>query len=381
MKTQASDRLLFVLCCDRILIMKSQVKHTRKITAVVAALSLILLTLFCLFSSGCGYSIDYEYKIDYEGGEGYYVVSTSGNITTMKGELEIPATYGDGVPVKEIASEAFRGSGITKLVLPATITKVGVAAFANCSRLEEVVFKEGIALEEIPKGMFGFDVCLTKMTIPDTVKTIGYRAFVGCENLETVTLSQNLETITEGAFEDCFALRDITFPEGLVSIGSLAFYGCDLREVIIPDSVHDTEITITDEEGNSQTQTVYGLDYGAFHTCRALKKAVVGSGITQIRAGVFGYCDSLEEIYIPLSVKKIEGAYFEGGKFISGHAFHNCNALATVNYAGTAADWGKIDINNEPHNDKSRLYNNSALFKEANDKLNFNYNTSYTPSV
>lgn len=358
--------------------MKTQTKHARKITAFCAVIMIMALSVLCLFSSGCGYSIKYKY-IGFEEGDGYYVVTTSGNISSLKGELVIPATYGsDNIPVKEIADEAFRGAAITKLVLPSSITKVGVAAFANCNRLEKVVFEEGTTLNEIPQGMFGFDISLTTITIPDSVETIGYRAFVGCENLVTVNLSNNLKTITEGAFEDCYALKDMTLPEGLVSIGSLAFYGCDLREIVIPDSVHDTEITVTDKDGNPQTKTVYGLDYGAFHTCRALKKAVVGRGITQIRAGVFGYCDSLEEIYIPTSVKKIEGAYFENGKFISGHAFHNCTSLAILNYAGSAVEWEKIDINNYGYNNKSRTYNNNALFEDANDKLKIKYNTSYT---
>lgn len=357
--------------------------HTKKITAVLAGIMILFIALFCLLSSGCGYTIGYEF-VEYEEGEGYYIVTTSGNISGLSGELVIPSSYGEGdkqAPVKEIADEAFRGSYITRLVIPASITKVGVAAFANCSRLEEVVFEEGTTLKEIPQGMFGFDISLMKITIPQTVEIIGYRAFVGCENLVTVDLSENLKTITEGAFEDCYALREITFPDGLVSIGSLAFYGCDLREIVIPDSVRDTEITVTDKDGNSETKTVYGLDYGAFHTCVALKKAVVGSGITQIRAGVFGYCTGLEEIYIPSSVKKVEGAYFEGGRFISGHAFHNCTALKEINYAGSAAEWEKIAINNEFYSDKSRSYNNNALFENANAKLTIKYNSSYIPAA
>lgn len=360
-----------------------ELKHTKKITAVFAAIIILFIALVCLFSSGCGYTVSYNY-VEYEEGGGYYIVTTGGNITSLNGELIIPSTYGEGdkkAPVKEIADEAFRGCAITKLVIPSSITKVGIAAFANCTRLAEVVFEEGIDLKEIPQGMFGFDINLMTITLPQTVEIIGYRAFVGCEYLVTVNLSENLKTITEGAFEDCYSLRDITLPDGLVSIGSLAFYGCNLREIVIPDSVHDTQITVTDGEGKPQTKTVYGLDYGAFHTCVALKKAVVGSGITQIRAGVFGYCIGLEEIYIPSSVKKIEGAYFESGRFISGHAFHNCTSLKTVNYAGTAAEWAKIDINNEFYSDKSRSYTNDALFEEGNEKLEIVYNKSYAPTL
>lgn len=364
--------------------MKSGIKHTKKIIAALAALMIIFIALICLFSSGCNYVVNYEYKVEYEGGEGYYVVKASGYTNRLKGELEIPSYYGEGdkyAPVREIADEAFRGAEITKLVIPATITKIGAAAFANCSHLKEVVFEEGISIDEIPQGMFGFDRSLTSITIPDTVETIGYRAFYDCERLATVNLSQNLKTITMSAFENCYVLSGISFPEGLESIGALAFYFSGLTEVVIPDSVHDTQITVTDEDGTPQSQTLYGLGYGAFHTCRSLKKAVVGSGITQIKSGVFGYCDKLEEIYIPASVTKIEGSYKNGETFISGHAFHNCNSLKIINYAGTPSQWAQIDIEKDGYSNNGAIYNNNALFEDKNDKLTINYNKSYTPSV
>ena len=338
--------------------MKTETNRKTKITALLAALTILFIALICLFSSGCGYTINYEY-MEYEGGGGYYVVKASGYLNSLDGELVIPSTYGEGekeAPVKEIADEGFRGSTITKVVIPKSITKIGVAAFANCALLREVVFEEGIEIEEIPQGAFGFNSSLMEITIPDTVKTIGYRAFFSCTDLTTVTLSKNLNKITRSAFEECAALSNITLPEGLESIGILAFYYSGLKEIVIPDSVKD-------------------LGYGAFHTCRSLKKAVVGSGITQLKSGVFGYCDGLEEIYIPLSVTKIEGPYMSDDTLISGHAFHNCTSLKVINYEGSAVDWTKIDINNEGYNVNGASYNNNALIKDENEKLNIYYNS------
>ena len=367
--------------------MKLQVKSTKKITAIFAALLIIFISLICLTSSGCSFSINYDY-IKYDGEEGYYVVRGSGQPYSLKGTLEIPETYGSGdklAPVREIDREAFRGCSITKVIIPASITKIGVAAFANCSQLEEVEFKEGSSLKEIPQGTFGFDVSLTQITFPDSVENIGYCSFLGCKSLKTVNLSKNIKSITASAFEDCYDLSEITFPEGLESIGYLAFYNCALTEVVIPDSVHDKQIPVTDTEGNPvndkdgnpQMQTVYGLDYGAFHTCRALKKAVIGNGLTLIRAGVFGFCDSLEEVYIPSSVTKIEGTYFKNGNYLSGHAFHNCKSLKTVNYAGTQEEWAQIKIDSTEYSSNGSTFNNNALFKDKNDKLTINYNKSY----
>lgn len=371
--------MLFILSYDKLYYMKPHVKRTKKITAVLAALMIVFIALICLLSSGCNYEISYEYKLEYEGGEGYYVVKASGYINQLKGEFVIPSTYGEGdkqAPVKEIAEGGFRGTGISKLVIPATITKIGAAAFANCNYLKEVVFEDGIAIEEISDGTFAFDRNLREIAIPDTVKHIGYRAFYDCVNLSTVNLSQNLKTIEMRAFEECTSLSQITLPDGLESIGELAFYFSGLTEIVIPDSVHDTQISVTDEDGNPKTQTVYGLAYGAFHTCRKLKKVVVGSGITEIKSAVFGYCDGLEEIYIPLSITKIAGEDADSNPFM-GHAFHNCNSLKTVYYAGTAAEWAQIDISKESYIKNDATFNNNALFKDKNDKLNIIFETSY----
>lgn len=372
--------MLFVFRCVTMYNMKTQVKHTKKTAAVFTAIILIFLALICLTSSGCNYSIDYSY-IKYDGEDGYYVVRVSGYVNTLKGELVIPSTYGEGdkkAPVKEIADEGFRGSGITKLVIPASVTKIGIAAFANCPRLEEVVFEEGSTLNELPQGIFGYDASLTEVNIPDTVETLGYYSFLECTSLVTVNLPENLKRIADSAFENCYALSEIIFPDGLENIGSLSFYNCALTKVIIPDSVHDTKITKTDSDGKTDTQTVLGLGYGAFHTCRALKTVVVGSGITELKSGVFGYCDSLEELYLPSSVVKVEGLYKNGDTVLSGHAFHNCKSLKIINYAGSEEEWAQINIDNTLYDKNGADYNNNALFKEKNDKLTINWNTKYT---
>lgn len=356
----------------------------KKFAALITALAIIITAFSALFLSGCGYGINYDYKVGYEGGDGYYVARAYGNVAMLKGELNIPSEYGEGdkrAPVREIADEGFRGSSITKLVIPETVTKIGLAAFANCESLAEVVFSGGINLKEIPQGIFGFDTALRKITIPEGVESIGYRAFLNCEMLNTVVLPSTLKKIGAGAFEDCYQLSNVTLPQGLENIGALAFYNCALTEISVPDTVAERTEPVLDKDGNPTfddgkpvTKTVYGLEYGAFHTCRLLKKATLGKGITTVRSGVFGFCDGLEEVVIPLSVKKIEGTYFAGGQLRSGHAFHNCASLKTVNYAGNSEDWKKIEIVNTSYTEDTATYNNNALFAQYNSKLVIIYN-------
>lgn len=63
------------------------------------------------------------------------------------------------------------------------------------------------------------------MVIPDSVRAIGPRAFKQCSHLETITLSENLYQIMDGAFDDC-GLTTITIPETVNTIGTDVFAEC-----------------------------------------------------------------------------------------------------------------------------------------------------------
>lgn len=319
------------------------------LAAIVAALMLIA----CVpFISGCSASLNYTLSDD----GSHYIASCSGFKSSLKGELVIAEEY-KGLPVTEIAQEGFRGTGISKLTVPASITKIGMAAFANCNFLTEAEFASGSPLTEIAQGAFGYCIRLSKVTLPEAVEKIGIYSFIGCENLETVSLPETVTEIGLEAFEDCSALSSIDLPDGLKSIGALAFYNAGLTEITIPASVEDT--TYTDDEGEPQTK--YGIGVGAFHSCVSLKKAVVNAQIQTLASGTFGYCIALEEVGLPATLKKIEGHIMNGDKLYIGHAFHNCTALNTVRFAGTQEQWSAITKENEEYKYSGATFNNDAI--------------------
>ena len=63
---------------------------------------------------------------------------------------------------------------------------------------------------------------MENLIIPDSVSSIGMRAFAECENLKYVQMSEGLTSIGECAFEKCTSLREISFPKTLEKIS----YGC-----------------------------------------------------------------------------------------------------------------------------------------------------------
>ncbi|MCR5042022.1 MAG: leucine-rich repeat protein, partial [Clostridia bacterium] len=93
--------------------------------------------------------------------------------------------------------------------------------------------------------------------------------------------------------------------------------------------VHDL-----DEDGNELETGSSDIPW--FGYADGIVSGAVGEGIEYITAGTFELCGSLEKVSIPSSVRMIEN-----------YAFDGCGSLADVYYAGTGADWEKIEIGDE----------------------------------
>lgn len=72
-------------------------------------------------------------------------------------KVTVPAAI-DGYPVTSIADEAFRGTAVTSVILPYSVTRIGWFAFADCTSLKSV-------------------------TLPASVESIDYGAFDSCPDL------------------------------------------------------------------------------------------------------------------------------------------------------------------------------------------------------
>ena len=154
------------------------------------------------------------------------------NIELATGDVVIP----DGIT--SIPAGTFRGTAITSVYVPDSVTFIGEEAFENCENLTEI-------------------------TIPDSVKYIGANAFVGSAYYLDATKWQGgalyvgnhliatkpemmvgdytvkAGTITIGidAFKNCVSLTSVTIPSTVVRIGANAFAGCTaLRSIVFEDS-------------------------------------------------------------------------------------------------------------------------------------------------
>ena len=126
--------------------------------------------------------------------------------TGEKMAIILPDTLG-GCPVFAIGDSAFQSTGVSVVVLPASV-------------------------EEIRDGAFYFCRALVKVSMPG-VRTIGREAFEGCLLLRDFTLPETLETIGKMAFGNCSSLRSVVIPQGVTELGDSVFYDCSSLASIV----------------------------------------------------------------------------------------------------------------------------------------------------
>ena len=176
-----------------------------------------------------------------------------------------------------IGTQAFCGSSLVSISIPAGVKTIGNGTFNLCTALQTVTFEKGSQLKAFENssgwgGVFQSCTSLTTIEIPASVETIGYNAFYGCTSLQTVTFEKGsqLKTIKGNAFANCTALTSIEIPASVETIERGAFSGCTSLQ------------TVTFEKG-SQLKTIEG-DWswgGAFSNCTALT-TVDMSACTQV---------------------------------------------------------------------------------------------------
>ena len=291
------------------------------------------------------------------------------------GKVVVPETI-KGLEVKWIDGAAFGGcTRITSIVIPDSVTSIGVVAFSGCTSLSKVKLSNNLTI--IEEGTFRDCTSLKEIVIPDSVTEIrgewyenGRRhssAFSGCTSLTKVKLSNNLTIIEERTFFDCTSLAEIVIPDSVTSIGGHAFSCCtslskvqlsnnltiieagtfrdctSLTEIVIPDSV--TEI------GES-----------AFSGCTSLSKVKLSNNLTRIEVATFYGCTSLAEIVIPDSVTEIRGT---GSYYNVNGAFSGCTSLKEIVIPDSVTEIGKYAFSGCTSLSKVKLSNSLMIIEEG----------------
>lgn len=174
------------------------------------------------------------------------------NINCPK-DVIIPA-YIDGIAVTTIKSYAFKNKGLESVLMPETITHIGVEAFFGNNI---TTLGLGTGVKNIMNDAFAYNL-LTELVIPDSVNqlsgfkynklvnvdfgkgisTINILAFINNFDLTEADLSKcsNLTSILSDAFNST-GLKKVLFPNSLTTIDIRAFQDTKLTSITIPASV------------------------------------------------------------------------------------------------------------------------------------------------
>lgn len=243
----------------------------------------------------------FYYKDDF--GKGYYKVLSEENATVelasfsfnKRAEIVIPQTVQNKANVEytvtAINSYAFEAcTSATSVVMPTTISEIGEYTFKGFHKLKTITLPA--ALSTIKYGTFYFSG-LESITIPDNITTISGEAFKYCKNLKDVKLTSNVTEIGYGAFAGCTNLRQITLSESLTKIADNLFAGCyNLERIQVPSKV-----------------TTIGEN--AFYNCTAMKEVILNEGLESIGFYAFYNCNMLSSITIPSTVSEMgAGAFY-----------------------------------------------------------------------
>ena len=260
--------------------------------------------------------------------------------------VKIPSSY-DGYPVTEIADGAFTDyKGIVSVNIPSSIRSIGHLAFHGCVRLIEVCNESALTVQagRAENGWVGY-----------YAKNV-YASDTGESKLSTdgdgftVYTDGETRTLVDYVGEDL----NVEIPEDVSEIGAYALYAKEILSLRIPTTVQTigfygvagcSRLTsvVFDEDANLSELGRY-----AFYQCQSLQEIRLPNSVKRIGDDAFYGCYRLSAVSLPQSLEEIGGSAFyncyhltridipSSVRSIDTYAFFNCYTLAEVRNASPA---------------------------------------------
>ena len=265
------------------------------------------------------------------------------------------------IGVTAIGPNAFSGSSLTSITIPATVTHILAGAFYQATQLTSITIPASVTT--IGDAAFRGATALNSVTIPASVTSIGAGAFYEASALTSITIPASVTSIGANAFYGATALTSITIPASVTSIGNQAFYGAtNLATVTFAPG---SQLTSIGEYAFGQTAltsvtipaSLTSIDQSAFRSAALLTTVTFapGSQLTSIGQYAF-YGTALTNFTIPASVTSIDT-----------YAFYGASLLSDITVDGANLNYSSVD---------------GVLFNKNSDTLIINLKgrsgTSYT---
>ncbi len=245
------------------------------------------------------------------------------------------------------------GGGSPELVIPATainpknnktykVTAIGSAAFKG-TQLKSITIPEGVT--SIWNDAFNGCQSLTSVKMPQTLKYLGVRAFYNCSKLNNISL-RNTKSCGNEAFSGCTGLKSVDF-SAITSLGNYAFSSCtSLTSIDLKSTTSLGEYAFKNCTGLKSVNlgNVTTINRSAFENCKNIASIDFGK-VASIDISAFYGCASLTDVNLK-NVTSLGGSTFSNctglknvvlGKVTSfgGYTFSGCTSLTNVDLGNT----------------------------------------------
>ncbi|MDE5791256.1 MAG: leucine-rich repeat protein, partial [Muribaculaceae bacterium] len=229
---------------------------------------------------------------------------------------------------------------LTTLTFPAKTTSIGHFCFANDISLKELIFTDSPKTLTLGSGALN-------QSVPDY--NIG---FFGNSRLESLYIGRNITYTASPSygyspFYNQQFLTDVRFSQA----GTVTFchdyllYGVNnCKELILPESLQTigsrTFANMTILEGITIPNKVTEIGTYAFSEDKTLKYAKLSTSCPWLKEGLFNSCDSLESIFIPAIVTKMDTRMFANCKSLASATFEGNSDILEMGYGASNSNYG-----------------------------------------
>jgi surface protein len=296
----------------------------------------------------------------------------------------------------EIGDGAFQNTGITTIIIPTSVTSIGLNAFYQCTNMTSVTIPYSVTT--LGNGAFS-ESGLTSVTIPATVTAIGSGSFSNCKSLATVNWApgSTITTILPSVFTGT-GLTEITFPDAVTTISSNAYqniYGHTstvtvTEPIVIPASVITIGLSAFSRVMSTCPTLILGKNVISVGTWAFDGEQTIGGAqnyvfpdeatLTSIGGNAFNAAENAPNVFVysnsentfytgsynnttstyskvaPVSMEAmiallgisyddlVTAGYIISLPFISSNTTTNENAFAALKTDGTVVAWGHADM-------------------------------------
>ena len=282
-------------------------------------------------------------------------------------------------PVTKINNSAFKGTDITSIIIPASVTEIGNDVFDECTSLSSVTFNAGsdnlrigfqdhaidkgpfydsplsyinlnreiVCVNDGPNGLNTWDEGVfvnkyyddtnlaTTVLIGENVKTISKYMFSGVR-MQSLTIPSTVNSIEKNAFQYCYALAAITIEPSTTALNMECMHDGVLFEDNIRSPFIHSDLKNIDINrdinylDNGQPYTPLNYNQGIFGNDNAASEenyttvVTIGENVKKIYNGMFGG-RPIKNVTIPSTVTEI-----------CEDAFSYCSKLESITFSGSA---------------------------------------------